>query len=93
MAVKSLDTDQARSTANVFDACRDIIGQGEFGRLQAAVNDVTTQWYGGSRNQFEGEWSNWCNQLQSLMAELERLASGLRREADEFDQADLAFGG
>ncbi len=93
MAVKSLDTDQARTTASVFDVCRDTIGQSEFNRLQAAVDDVSFQWVGGSRNQFEGEWSNWCSQLQTLMSELERLAHGLRREADEFDQADLAFGG
>lgn len=93
MAVKSLDTDQARTTANVFDACRDSIGQSEFGRLMSSVNEVTSQWNGGSRNQFDNEWSNWANQLQTLMGELERLAGGLRREADEFDQADQAFGG
>ena len=93
MAVKSLDTDQARTTANVFDTCRDTIGQSEFGRLMSSVNDVAAQWSGGSRMQFENEWSNWCNQLQTLMVELERLAGGLRREADEFDQADQAFGG
>lgn len=91
MAVKSLDTDQARATASVFDACRDSIGQAEFNRLQSAVSEVSAQWMGGSRNQFEGEWSSWCSQLQSLMSELDRLANGLRREADEFDQADLAF--
>ncbi|MDP9313872.1 MAG: WXG100 family type VII secretion target, partial [Chloroflexota bacterium] len=93
MAVKSLDTDQARTTASVFDACRDSIGQSEFGRLMSSVNDVSAQWSGGSRTQFENEWSNWSNQLQALMLELERLAGGLRREADEFDQADQAFGG
>lgn len=93
MALKSLDTDQARTTANVFDACRDTIGQGEFGRLNATVGDVAGNWIGGSRNQFDNEWSAWCSQLQTLMADLERLANGLRREADEFDQADQAFGG
>lgn len=93
MAVKSLDTEVARMTASVFDACRDTIGQSEFGRLNSAVNEVASMWSGGSRNQFDNEWSMWSQQLQTLMTELERLAGGLRREADEFDAADQAFGG
>ncbi len=93
MAVKSLDPEVARMTAGVFDACRDTIGQSEFGRLNSAVGEVAAQWNGSSRGQFDNEWSVWCQQLQTLMTELERLAVGLRREADEFEAADQAFGG
>lgn len=93
MAIKSLDTDQARTTAQVFDTCRDTIGQTEFNRLNSAVGAATEHWSGGSRAQFDGEWATWTNQLHTLMSELERLSGGLRREADEFDQADQAFGG
>lgn len=90
MAPISIDPDQARSTAGTFDGCKGSI-EGELSRMVGSANEVMGGWSGQSRNQFEGEWDQWCQRLRSLMEELQGLASGLRREADEFEAADRSF--
>jgi WXG100 family type VII secretion target len=90
MAPISLDPDQARSTASTFDSSKGSI-EGELSRLTGSTNEVLGGWSGQSRQQFEGEWDQWTQRLRSLLEELQGLAGGLRREAEEFEAADRSF--
>ncbi|ABU58208.1 MULTISPECIES: WXG100 family type VII secretion target [Roseiflexus] len=90
MAPISLDPEQARSTASTFDGCKGTI-EGELSRMMGSVNEVLATWSGQSRQQFEAEWDQWTNRLRNMMEELQGLANGLRREADEFESVDRSF--
>ncbi len=90
MAPISLDPEQARATASAFDGCRGSI-EGELARMMSAANEVMATWSGQSRQQFEAEWSQWTQRLRNMMEELQGLANGLRREADEFESVDRSF--
>jgi WXG100 family type VII secretion target len=86
----SIDPDQARSTAATFDSSRSNI-EGSLNSMMSSVNQVLATWNGQSRQQFEGEWEQWVQRLRAMMEELQGLANGLRREADEFESVDRSF--
>ncbi|GIV90519.1 MAG: hypothetical protein KatS3mg055_3037 [Chloroflexus sp.] len=86
----SIDPDQARSTAATFDSSRSNI-EGSLNSMMSSVNQVLATWNGQSRQQFEGEWEQWVQRLRNMMEELQGLANGLRREADEFESVDRSF--
>ncbi len=86
----SLDPQQARATASVFDGGKGSI-EGELSRMMSSVNDVTSTWSGQSRQQFESRWEEWSQRLRTMMDELQNLANGLRREAEEFESVDRSF--
>lgn len=90
MPAISLDPDQARSTASTFDSSRSNI-ESSLSTMMSSVNQVLATWNGQSRQQFENEWEQWTQRLRNMMEELQGLANGLRREADEFEAADRSF--
>ncbi len=90
MPMISLDTDQARSTAATFDSSRASI-ESSLNSMMSSVSQVLATWQGQSRQQFEGQWEQWTSRLRVIMEELQGLANGLRREADEFESVDRSF--
>lgn len=86
----SLDPQQARATASTFDGAKNAI-EGELGRMTSSVNDVMSNWSGQSRQRFESMWEEWNQRLRRMTDELQNLANGLRREAEEFEAADRTF--
>lgn len=90
MPAISLDPDQARATASAFDSSRNNI-ESSLSTMMSSVNQVLSTWNGQSRQQFENEWEQWSQRLRNMMEELQGLANGLRREADEFEAADRSF--
>ncbi|MGQ9829666.1 MAG: WXG100 family type VII secretion target [Roseiflexus sp.] len=90
MPLISLDSDQARTTASTLDGSKNSI-ESELNRMIGSANEVMATWSGSSRQQFEAQWEQWCQQLRTMMEELQGLANGLRREADEFESVDRSF--
>ncbi len=90
MAQISLDIEQARATAATFDSSRSNI-ETSLNTMTGSVNQVLATWNGQSRQQFENQWSQWVQRLQAAMQELQGLANGLRREADEFEEISRNF--
>jgi WXG100 family type VII secretion target len=91
MPAISLDPDQADQTASVFSSSRGGI-EGELSTMMNSANAVMSTWQGSNRDQFESQWQECQNHIRNMMEELERFSQGLRREAEEFRQADQAFG-
>lgn len=90
MPTISLDPDQARATASAFDSSRNNI-ESSLSTMMSSVNQVLSTWNGQSRQQFENEWEQWSQRLRKMMEELQGLANGLRREADEFEAVDRSY--
>lgn len=86
----SLDPQQARATASTYDSAKSAI-EGELSRMTGSTRDVMSSWSGQSRQQFESKWEEWSQRLRALTEELQNLANGLRREAEEFESADRTF--
>lgn len=91
MPAISLDPDQADQTANTFSSSRGNI-EGQLSTMMNSANSVLATWQGNNRNQFEERWQECQNRLRQLMEELDRFSQGLHREANEFREADRAFG-
>lgn len=91
MPLISLDPDQADQTASVFSTSRSTI-EGDLQTMMNSANSVMSTWQGSNRDQFESRWQECQNRVRTMMQELDRFSQGLKREADEFRQADQAFG-
>ena len=90
MSTISLDADQARSTAATFDSNRASI-ESSLNSMMSSVSQLSATWQGQSRQRFESQWGQWTSRLRVMMEELQGLANGLRREADEFEAAGRSF--
>jgi WXG100 family type VII secretion target len=87
MATLHFDTDAGRNTSSTISASSNNI-QSELSNLRSRVSSmVGGEWQGNSANQFEGEFQNWAQQLQTTLNTLDELKMKLDREIQEWETA------
>ncbi|RMD74632.1 MAG: WXG100 family type VII secretion target [Chloroflexi bacterium] len=91
MSSIGIDPYEARSTAATFESNQFAI-EDSLNTMMSSVSRLLSTWNGQSRMRFESEWEQWVQRLRAMMDELQSLANGLRREADEFEESARSFG-
>ncbi len=57
--------------------------------LNGQVNNLLSSWEGSNKPAFEGEWSDWTRQVQSLTSQMEDIGRRLSATINAFRSADV----
>ena len=61
----------------------------QLSNLTGQVNNLLASWEGNSKPTFEGEWSDWVRQVQTLTSQMEDISRRLSSTLNSFRSADV----